>query len=179
MGNPKRSRIGILSGPDVSFYFFGQNVNTDGTVTQGDRIPVLGRGSGFNRTDNFPRLPVPELGVDGIDEYGSGQHSGMFTLQRFLGLRQLDKNYVPVRTPDGESWREKGPWIVLAIKNSGTHHGKLLGTFFGVEMQSANEGVSSSANMAGGNNFVYTHFLPGDVLLDEENYVEEVPTAAS
>lgn len=178
---PKRSRIDLLTGPRVAFYFYLQEDNVDGGFSMGDHLPFVGRGSGFSDQGNFPRIPVAELGNDGIDEYGPGQASLTFTLQRFEGTRQDALQHLPFRSYKADSWTEKPRMVCTAVLHYGPNHGKLLWTFYGVELQTRGRGGAAGTAVTGNFTFIFTHEEPSDWVLNANNErptpVEEVPSS--
>jgi len=172
---PRRSRIELLTGPGVCFYAYEEIYDDEGKLKPGEHLPLVGRGSGFSDQGNFPRIPVAELGMDGINEYGAGQAVLTFTLQRFEGVKQGALNSLPFRSPDGDSWIDKKSLIFVAVKHYGPNHARPLWTFYGCELQSRSRGGAAGAAVTGNHTFVYKYEKPADWVLDMTDVVEEKP----
>lgn len=102
---------------------------------------LVGATTNLNFNENFSSQPVEEGGVDGINEFPQGAHSGSLSFSLAWRPEQNDK------LPTRQNYLNQGLYMVLVTPAEGRPGAGLVSdAFTGVRITSAQQGVPGRGN---------------------------------
>jgi len=171
MSRARRSNLGVYTGANVKYHAYIESY-PNGPIEA--KAPFLARASSLSNNDNFPRIPVQEIGNDGTNEFADGQHTGSLQVGKFWGKNKVIKRFLPRRDKTNNITHLCKKTFCL-VKYS-TCTGTYLEKFTGCKISRVSQSVSANGVFQGQLTIVYSfHDDNADTIDDPEGYIDEVP----